>query len=300
MKNFIYRRILLLFFISFIFSSVCAHNKIIYFISPPRSLSVAFMRMMQARGDFLIMNEPSQYAFNLINSPETVNDWFNENAYKTFEEVKKNIFENAQHASIFVKEISFAVQDFLLNDSEFIKNPHVYFVFLIRNPHHAVISFYKKIQQNFEIFESDNAHYTFSDVIGYKSLYEIIYGIKQNSTKPITIILSEELYTNPEETVKKFCDDCHIPFIQDALTWQDLGDNFSGQSEWHELKKSDATQHWHNDAIRSNGFSKPSEYETDQNDNPTFSEIENLEHRNICIEAYKENLKYYNLILQFK
>lgn len=39
-----------------------APHKIIYLISPPRSLSTLFLRMMHNRGDFLVMNEPAQYA----------------------------------------------------------------------------------------------------------------------------------------------------------------------------------------------------------------------------------------------
>lgn len=298
MKNLIYKRIKLLSLIIFIFSSASAQNKIIYFISPPRSLSVAFLRMMQARGDFLIMHEPSQYAFNALNSPGSVNDWFNENAYKTFEEVKEKIFEHAECSNVFVKEMSFAVYKFLLNDPAFVKDSRITFVLLVRNPHHALLSLYKKLKHNFsEIFDSEDTCYSFADLVGYKCLYQTLCLIKEYSSQAPIVLLTEDLYNNPEKTVQSFCDQCNISFKEDALLWQDLGDTFLGTEEWHELKKSDRTHYWHSNAIRSTGFSQPSHYEVDSLGEPTFSEVENLEHRTICIEAYKENLNYYNLML---
>lgn len=298
MKNLICIKIAMLLLTMLLFSSTHAFNKIIYFISPPRSLSVAFMRMMQARGDFIIMHEPSQYAFNRINSTDSVNDWFNENAYKTFDEVKQHIFEYAEHSNVFVKEMSFAVYKFFLNDLAFIQDPRITFVLFIRNPHHTLLSLYKKLKHNFsEIFDSEDTQYSFADIVGYKSLYEILCLIKAHASQSPIILLTEDLYNDPEKTVQNFCNQCDIPFKEDALVWQDLGADFSGTEEWHEIKKSDRTHYWHDNAIRSSGFGKPSEYEVDEYGNPTFSEV-NPEHLQICIESYKENLHYYNLIIK--
>ena len=70
-------------------------NKIVYLISPPRSLSVAFLRMMEARGDFTTMNEPSQWAYNVIENYEMAKPWFKNDAPQTFDEVKQIIFKKA-------------------------------------------------------------------------------------------------------------------------------------------------------------------------------------------------------------
>lgn len=297
MKNFIGKQFVIVFLTLFITLSACAHNKIIYLISPPRSLSVAFLRMMQARGDFIIMHEPSMYAFTIAQAQKVPNIWFNPSAFQSFENVKKKIFEYVQEKSVFIKEMSFSVKNFLLKDSEFIRNPAIYFVFLVRNPHHSVISLYKKFQQTFEMFTSEKGYKDFSNRLGYKSLYEICCMVRKNAVNKLLIILSEDLYGNPFKTITDFCNHCDIPFKEDALQWKELGDDFSGE-EWNELKKQKLVHYWHKDAIRSTGFFQPLQYEIDKNGEPTFSEIENLEHRTICIKAYKKNLNYYNWILQ--
>jgi len=57
-------------------------------ISPPRSLSVDFLRMMEARGDFAVFQEPSQKAYDLLYYPELAQKWFINNTPNTFSEVK--------------------------------------------------------------------------------------------------------------------------------------------------------------------------------------------------------------------
>ena len=134
-------------------------NKIIYLISPPRSSSVAFLRMMQARNDFIIMHEPTILAHHFFNHTKEfesgiITEWYNENAPKTFEEVKKQILENACIGQVFVKEMGFAAKDFLVENKDFASAQNVTFVILLRNPHHAIISFYKKVEDIFDTISS--------------------------------------------------------------------------------------------------------------------------------------------------
>ncbi len=183
-------------------------NKIIYLISPPRSLSVAFLRMIAARGDFTILHEPSQWAFDSIHYHDLTKDWFRQDAPATFEDVKKKIFTHALTSNVFVKEMSFAVRDFLLQDNELIQDNRVYFILLLRDPHHTVISFYKK---TLGVFKG------FSDVIGYKDAYELFEKIKHQAVHAPLIILSEDLYNSPKETIQKFCDHVGIEFKDSSL-----------------------------------------------------------------------------------
>lgn len=272
--------------------SLHSHNKIIYLISPPRSLSVAFMRMMEARGDFAIMHEPSQWAFNKSVHHDFVESWFIPEAAQTFDEVKERIFEQAKHTNVFVKEMSFAVDQFLLHDQEFIANPHVHFVFLLRNPHHAIISFYNRRNE----VEDNNT--SFAHLVGYQACYEIFQKIKSVAARKPYIILSEDLYTNPEATIKAFCAQVGIEYLSESLSWDNLGSGFNGQKEWHEIKYAETTQHWHGDAIKSTGFGRPHQYKVDEKGNSTFEEICNPLRKKICEDAYVENMKYYNLLLQ--
>ena len=278
----------------FMTTSFCNH-KIVYFISPPRSLSVAFLRMMQARGDFAIMHEPSQLVFNLANSPDLVQSWYRQGALRSYAQVKQSILQEAQTHNVFVKEMSFAVRDFHLNDFELMKNPDVYFVFLVRNPHHTTISMYKKIAHVF-----DSVSHQMPYLIGYKDACDIFKVAQSNALNEPYVMSTEDLYNNPEETIKKFCEHVGIDFKPESLHWEDLGTDFDGLKDWHEAKYKELTNHWHGDAIRSTGFGKPHDYELDNSGMPTFSEIINDQHRDICKAVYLEHKHYYDLLMESK
>lgn len=257
-------------------------------ISPPRSLSVAFLRMMQARGDFVVMNEPSQWAYDKIYYKELCESWFKPDTCQTFDEVKTKIFKAAQNSYVFVKEMSFAVEEFLLNDDEMINNPNVHFVFLLRNPHHSVISFYKK---------SLSVPNGLSNLMGYRATYNIFEKIKNRIFTAPFIISTEDLYREPKKMVQALCDKLDIEFKEESLNWENLGNNFEGQ-EWHETKYKELTHLWHGEAIKSSGFGTPTVYEIDAQGKPTFSEIGNIDHRKAYQEVYEENLHYYEKMMQ--
>jgi hypothetical protein len=282
------KRIIQLFWVFLLISNGdFAINKIVYLISPPRSLSVAFMRMMQARGDFAVFHEPSQKSYDLIHDQEFAQQSFVDNAPSTFSEVKQQIFETAAHRNVFVKEMSFAVRDFLIADKEIMQNPNVRFIFLVRNPHHSIISFYKKcasIPKNF------------SFLCGYQATYELFKAAQERGVRKPLIIYSEDLYENSENTAKLICNHLEIPFLPQSLSWQDLSSEFEGHQEWHETKFKEVTQHWHGEAIRSSGWGKPSSYHVDEHSQPTFEEITDSEHRLACQKAYEENKLYYDLM----
>lgn len=269
------------------------HHKIIYFVSPPRSLSTAFMRMMQARGDFCIMHEPSQLVFNLKYSPQVAKEWYIPSACHTYEEVKSAILKEAEKRPVFVKDMSFVAEDFMSADQSLMQMPNVYFVFLLRNPHHSIISLYKKLEADFDQFL-----HQMSDVAGYKVSYHLFTLLKQHAVLSPYIICTEDLYTNPEDTLRKFCAYVGIEYKPEALQWQDLGDNFEGRDEWHEIKYKESIYHWNGDAVRSTGFHIPRIYAIDEQGNPTFTEITNAAHQIFCQQLYEEQLRYYRLLLQ--
>lgn len=272
-------------------ASACSAQHKIILISAPRSLSVAFLRMMQERGDFQILHEPSQFVFNLKHSTQEVQNWFNSDAPKTYDEVKDLIMTTAQNGNVFVKEMSFAVEEWLTQDIEWISNPDIHFVFLLRDPHHIALSFYKKLEPVF-----DECKHQWEDLIGYRSLYNVYQAINKYAACKPYIVLTQDLYTNPRQTVEQFCAAVDIPFIAESLQWDNLEHNFDPQ-QWHEIKHSDITNHWHSDAIRSTGFGKPTKYAVDNAGKPTFEEIGNEEHRHIVMKAYETNVPHYYLLL---
>jgi len=269
-------------------------NKIVYLISPPRSLSVAFLRMMHTRGDFAIMNEPSQMAFINVKGFKTVSTWFKPEALPTFNHVKDAIIRTSQTQHVFAKEMAFAIEEFHCNDQELMKLPNAYFVFLVRNPHHTILSMYKK----HVLFHPSADH--LDAILGYHNLWNIIQTVDAHAANKPYIIYTEDLYTDPYNSIKQFCEHIGIEFKPAALSWPSLEhSNFDVAKEWSEVKYPEFVSHWHGDAMNSTGFAKPQSYEVDQDGNPTFSEVQNAEHREMCRTIYYDQLQYYQLICKY-
>jgi hypothetical protein len=277
------------------FSLYAEENPVVYLISTPRSLSTVFTRMMLGRGDFSVFSEPSEWAYALtleyqwsgMRTEEV--EWekdivFRTDGPRTFEEVKQRIFKEAKKKPVFVKEMSFAVLEFLLNDLKFVKNPQVHFVFLIRNPHHSVISFYNKL---------DSITKTWKNEVGYEAEHRLFQHIKKHARHKPLIIQAEDLYFHSEEVIEKLCRKLKIPHLQESLSWNMISETFNGD-EWHEVKHPMIMHVWHDEAFKSTGFHIPAKYEEDDQGNPTFAEIIDSNDRSICREVYQFNKQFYD------
>ena len=210
---------------------------------------------------------------------------------ESFEEVKKHLLETASEQHVFVKEISFFLCDFLAANEEFVANPNINFVFLIRNPHNAILSYYKKYQYIVP---------DFSFFVGCESSWKDFEIIKAKAKNPITIISAEELCGEPFKTAQHLFARLSLPFRPECLSWEDLGDNFTGDS-WSDAKVQEKIYHWHDSAIKSTGFSPLANSQlVDQNGAPTFEEIENEQDRQECKKMYDENFPFYQKLLNEK
>lgn len=138
-----------------------------------------------------------------------------------------------------------------------------------------------------------------TDSVGLKGMYELLIDIKKNGGIPPLIIKSEELYFKTEETVRSLCSFLNVPFKKEALHWHDASADFVSfeQWSWYTIELTNCSKAWHMDAIKSTGFTQPETFAVDAQGNPTFEEIENPRHKEICIQAYKDNLVYYNLLM---
>jgi hypothetical protein len=283
-------------FIALIFTWIsCLHasqeHPIIYLVSTPRSLTTAFTRMMHARGDFSIYNEPAHYAYCMQHYPEFAKQNYIKEAPPTYQDVKCELLKSAKEKPVFVKEMSIASEEFLHSNPDFVTLEPARFFFLMRNPHHTVISFYRKCPD-----PVDELH----DVLGYEHLYNIMLWIQERTGKSPYVIVAEDLCNHPEETVAEFCEKMEIAFIPNSTQWEALDEHFNPAVEWHEYKYEGPTLLWHGDAIHSNGFGKPSQYAVDCNGSPTFEEISNLKDREKARAAYLKALPFYEKILKIR
>ena len=259
--------------------------KVIYLISTPRSCSTAFLRMMHARGDFEIFIEPGIKLYRNFDN-------------KTLRDTEEAIFKKSANyqKNVFVKEMIVPASKYLLPESNFLNQQNYSIVFLIRNPHHALISFYKK-----------NSYYKKAkkrplsdqnDFMSYKKLYELFQKFQQKAMSPM-IIQSEELVLNPRKIITQFCQYAKIPFKEESLSWQKLDGNFSLKNEWGCLYTPEIASNWYDTAMASDGLKDENltKYAVDEHGQPTFEEIENLEHRKVYKKLYDNNMPYYKLFL---
>lgn len=278
--------------ISFI---AAATHKIVIQVSPPRCLSTASLRMWQARGDFIVMNEPFMAAFCIQEASGKASGWNDADFYRegipqTFEDAYQFVMSHTEQGPVFVKELSIFLAEYLRNHHELITNPNVHFIFLLRNPHDAISSFYRA---NKGIIEN------FSYLVGYQACYEIWRIVDEIGANKPHIFSAEDLCNNSYTTAQAVCNAVDIPFVDHMLHWDNLGEAFAG-NEWHELKTYAFTHKWHQPAITSTCFHKPTTYAVDSLGNPTFAEASSEADRIACFSAYQENMVYYRLLMKQK
>lgn len=268
-------------------------HKIVWMISTPRSRSTAVLRSIQTRGDFQIFHEPFQLAYNMWYSPPSVCIWYNNNASKTYGEALDRIFEASKHGNVFVKDMSFTFRDCLSNidDPRLRNNKNIYYIVLLRNPSHSIVSCYNRIGE--EQFESIKTRA--NDFLGHETIYDACIRIQ--SVNGIHLIKSEELCTNGETVIQELCSYIGIDFIPESMKWKDLGDCFEGLEEWNEIKWKSGIYHWHDEAIHSTSFFPAKGYKVDTNGSPTLEEIENLDHRKLLFEIYEKSIVSYKSIV---
>jgi len=222
-------------------------------------------------------------------SQDQLDEIFRKDSNSTFQQVKETLYRAQETSHVFVKDMSFSSYMFLMQDVSFMEDPSIYFIFLVRDPHHMTISFYKKAQSVLP---------GLVQVIGLQNLWEEYLAARELNPNGVKIILAEQLYTHPRDTTMQLCDHLGIPFLEEMMTWKAHEDGFNGQQEWNEQKQGSQIQHWHQKALGSTGMGKPSTYEVDQEGNPTFIEVSDDDDRAALKQVYEENVIYYRKFLE--
>ena len=267
------------------------NTKIVCLLSGPRSLSTVFLRMMDSRGDFTIFHEPLTPMYALQDLPDIPKDWYLDSAYTLFSQFEKEVFAAASTKNVFIKDMSFAFYKQLAHAKTFIQHPNVYFILLVRDPHHSVISFSRKIGGSMANME---------EAIGLKDLFGVYSALKNMGAKQVKILFSEQLYGDPEAINQELCSYLSIPFSKKWLEWKALHKTFDANTNWKDPKRADVVYLWHDRAIESTSIQKPSSYEVDVDGKPTFSEVASATDREACKAAYRANLPFYQQFLASK
>ena len=153
-------------------------------MSSPRSMSTMFLRMMESRGDFEIYSEPTVTIYCREHLPIYTPEWEWEDNFKTFSDVKKSVFSDLERSHIFIKDLGYTAYESLVQDRDFLKDTRVYFLFLIRNPHEILLSFYAKLGM---VIDGQ------SNMVSLKTLYHEYELIKKLNPNGVKIIFSDDV-----------------------------------------------------------------------------------------------------------
>lgn len=275
--------------------SLIADNKIVYLIAPPRSLSTVFLHMMSMRPDFEVLNEPSQHFYIKKHRPETAAFIFKDNLPNSEDELKNLIMQKSLKKHLFIKDVSWYMENSIATDLDFVKNKNVYFIFLIRNPHHTIISLYNRLSA----LKAQNHNY-FQNTIGFHSLFNVYQYVKNNAYNKPCIIEAEDLYTKKNYTLAELCLFLGIDNDLSMHHWQAVKEqNLAAVSDkWNDPKNTIHNfMNWHGKALTSTGLHTPTSYKTNSDGNPTFEEIADS-NKSICLKAYEANFTYYQQLLK--
>lgn len=283
----------LLFF--FILSSFAYTHKLIILVSPPRSLSTVFARMMENRGDCITFNEPGITTFaSLHNVHLNLQSKIEYDYTPTVSKIKAAHNTN----NVFVKEMFFAADEYLLTQ-EFMKNPDCYFIFLVRNPHASSISHAKKLYAFNNSYELPwDIKKKVHNFMSYSSFYTCYEKALNECINTPYIIITEDLINDPQNTITKFCTYVGIPMKDSYLQWQPYDSSLSVPQAWNDNKTNETVALWHDVALASTGFTQPATYAVDANGEPTFEEIGDIALRGAYRWEYYDNLAYYNFFVK--
>lgn len=210
----------------------------------PRSISTAFERIMIERKDFTVLHEPFSYYYYVHKDQSSIAQEYVDSDHPTaFPEIRDMIIETREKSPVFFKDMCAHCFEPLVQDTAFLKQ--MVNTFLIRNPERAIPSFYAM-----------NKDVTLAE-IGLEQVNQIFLKIWELTGKTPIVVDATDLENDPDGIMAAYCRALDIPFIQDAMTWEQ-----GHQDKW------DIWENWHTDAARSTGIQKDMEvFDTDIHNN---------------------------------
>lgn len=197
----------------------------------PRSVSTAFERMIAARGDFTVFNEP--YSACYYYGPDRVNTRYPAEAPCDDHKPAKILLKMQRAAAerpVFFKDMAYHVRNLLSPD---FLAPFTNTV-LIRDPRRSIPSLYKKIP-DFSLEET-----------GFEQLARLVDIVTASTGRPPPVIDGRALRTDPASVAHAWCESVGVPFEPAALNWTP-----GHEAHW------DRWTDWFDDAANSEGFLPP-------------------------------------------
>jgi hypothetical protein len=200
-------------------------HRVIVMWTVPRSVSTSFERMISARGDHTVFDEP--FSRSYYYGPDRVSSRYGEDLPDSSSEDVVAALEKAAHERpVFVKDMAYHAANLLGPD--LLKRFDN--CFLVRDPAATIRSLAKRWPD----FTDDES--------GWRHLDEAV-RITDSLGQPRVVLDADLLCRDPETVVAEWCRRMSLPYDPDALTW-DAG----MRPEW------DLWDDWHASTARSTGF----------------------------------------------
>ena len=223
---------------------------------------------MRERGDFKCFHEPFMYDYYVHRKIAKMPLFdVDPTAPICYEDIKAMLLEQAQHSPVFIKDMSYYVIPQLFSDIAFARR--LTHAFLIRNPMHSILSYFKL----------DNE--VTLEQIGVEAQYRHAQWLQQELAIDPLILVAEEVRENVEAVI--------------TLFWQHLGLEINDQAfEWTTENTPEDWQQvsgWHSNVSQSQGIRKPSK----ENDLKRQREFEQLAKSHPQLKALLDHhLPFYN------
>jgi hypothetical protein len=200
-------------------------HRITFLWTVPRSVSTSFERMMSARGDHVVIDEP--FSRSYYYGPDRFSDRYDEDLpASSAKEILDEIEEAARERPVFVKDMAY--QASALMGPELLERFHN--CFLVRDPAATLRSLAKRWPD----FTDDEA--------GWTHLDEAATTVEWLG-QPLVVLDADLLCRDPAGVVGEWCERMDLPYVEDALHWE------SGmRPEW------ELWEDWHGKTARSTGF----------------------------------------------
>lgn len=194
----------------------------------PRTSSNAFLRMMVERGDHTVLHEPFEMAYYL--GPQRCSSRYDFETsilqpHETFSTALARVVDAAKGSEkpLFFKEAAFQLGPLLTRD--FFK-PYRNAI-LVRHPAYLVPSL-AKVWSDYQVEET-----------GFAALHETHCHLcsLSRASSDVPVIDGTDLVVDPPGIVRAFCKALHIPYIAEALTWENgQCDAWAFKSMWDSFR----------------------------------------------------------------
>lgn len=228
-------------------------NPVIFLWAHPRSMSTAIERIMRERGDLECLHEPFLHYYYLRRCNKPLPHFESEADQPTeYAEVRDLILRRAEHAALFIKDMSYYVMPGLLEDTGFCRR--IRHCFLLRDPMSAIMSYYRL----------DNS--ITLDEIGIESQWRLFQGLRALGIKDSIVIEAESVQADPVSSMRRFWRELGLDNREQALRWDDS----SPPQDWQYVEG------WHQSVSTSSGIRAPA---------PRNQERMAEEFKRLCSEA---------------